>query len=291
MKHSNPFSADEATEASDRQLQQATLAGDKDALESLLSRHQPWIYNLALRMVMVPEDAEDVTQEILVKVITKLATYDATKAAFRTWLYRIVTNHVINMKTRGYEAHITTLEAYYSFVNDVPDQTPGSSPEEALVAADLATSCVMGTLLCLERKQRLAFILAMGFGATDAVGGEILGLSKASFRKTLSRARTKLNQHMSGKCSLVNSAAPCHCRKKVPTFMASGAMSADRLVYHREQGPYLHELATPQVERLNTEIHSDMVQLLGRQPFYEAPDIGVWLQSITDQATQTHGEA
>jgi RNA polymerase sigma factor (sigma-70 family) len=121
-------------------------------------------------MVMVRQDAEDVTQEILIKVLTKLGTYDPAKAGFRTWLYRIVANHVINMKTRGYERSIPPLERYYDFVAAVPDEEPDGSPETQLVVADVATGCIMGVLLCLEREQRLAFILAVAFNVTDAQG-------------------------------------------------------------------------------------------------------------------------
>ena len=75
---------------------------------TLLGRHQPWIFNLAFRMVLVRQDAEDVTQEILIKVLTSLSTYDPSRAAFRTWLYRIVVNHVINMRKRGKDRNTTS---------------------------------------------------------------------------------------------------------------------------------------------------------------------------------------
>jgi DNA-directed RNA polymerase specialized sigma24 family protein len=79
---SSPFTTDEKPEITDRQLVAETLSGSQDALETLVRRHQPWIYNLAFRMVMVREEAEDVTQEVLVKVITKLASYDPEKGSF-----------------------------------------------------------------------------------------------------------------------------------------------------------------------------------------------------------------
>ncbi len=109
-------------------------------------------------MVIVPQDAEDVTQEVLVKILTKLGSYDASKSAFRTWLYRVVANHVITMKTRGHEKAITDFDSYYRFIEMTPDQEPEDTPEMKLVTADLTIACVMGTLLCLDRTQRLAFI-------------------------------------------------------------------------------------------------------------------------------------
>jgi DNA-directed RNA polymerase specialized sigma24 family protein len=93
----NPLTKKYAQESDDEGLVHSARNGSREALESLVRRHQAWIYNIALRMVWHPQDAEDVTQEILIKMITRLATFKGN-SSFRTWLYRIVTNHVMNMK-------------------------------------------------------------------------------------------------------------------------------------------------------------------------------------------------
>ena len=275
----NPFTVEENTEATDRQLVVDALAGNQQSLETLFCRHQPWIYNVAFRMVMVREDAEDVTQEVLIKVMTKLASYDPSKAAFRTWLYRIVANHVINMKTRGCEHAVSGFDEYYSFVTQRPDQDPDASPETSLVIADLAIGCVMGTLLCLERKQRVVFILAVGFNVSDVMGAEILEMSRDSFRKTLSRARAKLHQYMSGNCSLLNPEAPCHCHKKVTSMIASG-YPTDNLVFHQADRPKLREVVGKKIERYGTEVYEEYASLFREQPFYSSPDVTQWLRDL-----------
>ena len=84
----------------DADLVRRARDGDRNALENLVRRYQRWIYNVALRMVWSPEEARDVTQEVLIKVVTKLATFRG-RSSFRTWLYRITANHVLNMKRRG----------------------------------------------------------------------------------------------------------------------------------------------------------------------------------------------
>jgi RNA polymerase sigma factor (sigma-70 family) len=104
----------------DDELTARAMSGNRQALEELVVRYQPWIYNIAFRMVLVREDAEDITQEIVIKMLTKLSTYDPGKASFRTWLYRIVANHVINMKTRGYEKAALSFEAYHSAYRRCP---------------------------------------------------------------------------------------------------------------------------------------------------------------------------
>lgn len=279
----NPFQAGQDLEGQDQEWVAKAVGGDRKALEALLGRHQPWIYNLAFRMTMVPQDAEDVTQEVLVKVLTKLGTYDPEKGAFRTWLYRIVTNHVLNMKARGYESHITDFDTYYSFVDTVPDQEPDDTPETALVVEDLKIGCVLGTLLCLDRQQRVAFILAIGFGATDRVGSEVLGISKDAFRKQLSRARERLRQFMSGKCGLVNPEAPCRCRKKVKTFIDSGAYKVDALNYLTPERPAMKEIVERVKERFNEEMGGAIDDLFRDHPFYAGVDAVPVLQEILDE--------
>src|SRR5688500_9835974 len=98
----NPFS-ETADAADDGGLVRQARDGDRAALEALILRHQAWVYNIALRMVFQPEDAEEVTQEVLIKAITGLSSFKG-KSKFRTWLYRITANHVLNMKRRGGEA-------------------------------------------------------------------------------------------------------------------------------------------------------------------------------------------
>lgn len=277
----NPFLGDPGFEETDRNLVAAVVdGGDRKALESLLRRHRPWIYNLAFRMVMVPAEAEDVTQDILVKVLTKISSYDPDKGAFRTWLYRVVTNHVLNMKARGYETHITGFDSYYSFIDQVPDQEPGDEPETALITEDLKVGCVMGTLLCLDRTQRLVFILAVGFGATDVVGSELLDMSKDAFRKTLSRARGKLREYMSGNCGVVNPQARCRCRKKVKSFIDSGAYSVDRLNFVAADRPRMGELAGEFQERFEEEMDEPIRALHRDHPFYEGADLVPWLSEV-----------
>lgn len=66
----NPFSESAEDDPGDTHLVEQAKKGNRSALEKLVLRHQAWIYNIAVRMVFQPEDAEEVTQEVLIKVIT-----------------------------------------------------------------------------------------------------------------------------------------------------------------------------------------------------------------------------
>ncbi|CAN5543961.1 hypothetical protein BH10PLA2_BH10PLA2_15310 [soil metagenome] len=115
-------------------------------------------FNIALRMVFHPHDAEEVTQELLVKAITPLSTFQG-ESQFRTWLYRITANHVLNMKRRGGEVEAQTFSSYADAINDTPDL---DMPDPNTVAVDVPLlveeakiSCTTGMLRCLDSKQRL----------------------------------------------------------------------------------------------------------------------------------------
>lgn len=82
---SNPFIEVAEGDSTDSELVEQAKNGNRAALESLILRHQAWIYNIAVRMVFQPLDAEEVTQEVLVKVITKLSTFKGENK-FRTCL-------------------------------------------------------------------------------------------------------------------------------------------------------------------------------------------------------------
>ena len=71
--------------------------GNSAALEKLLASVQDFVFNLSLRMLGTLSDAEDATQEILIKVMTNLFTF-RKESEFTTWVYRIAVNYLINYK-------------------------------------------------------------------------------------------------------------------------------------------------------------------------------------------------
>jgi DNA-directed RNA polymerase specialized sigma24 family protein len=87
MNIENPLMDNAPTDHEDQSLVMRARGGDREALEELVQRHQGWIYNIAVRMLFHPQDAEDATQEILIKVLTRLSSFEG-RSSFRTWLYR-----------------------------------------------------------------------------------------------------------------------------------------------------------------------------------------------------------
>ena len=78
-------------------LIQKAVAGDKESLETVLSSVQDLVFNLSLRMLGTFPDAEDASQDIILKVITHLSSF-RKESAFSTWVFRIAVNHLKNYK-------------------------------------------------------------------------------------------------------------------------------------------------------------------------------------------------
>src|ERR1051325_3527416 len=87
----------------------AAQNGSREALEGVISYAQGYIYNLALRMLQLPLDAEDATQEILIYLITHLGQFHGG-SSFSTWMYRIASNHLLNVRVRDREKNHLAFE-------------------------------------------------------------------------------------------------------------------------------------------------------------------------------------
>src|SRR5688572_27914457 len=120
MPYFNPLAERADSDAEDGALVARVQAGDREALEALLTRHQPWIYNILVRMLYYPAEAEDGTQEVLLKILTKLSTFE-NRSSFRTWLYRIVVNHALNIKRRGNQPDAISFSEYARGLDATPD--------------------------------------------------------------------------------------------------------------------------------------------------------------------------
>lgn len=286
VRNPNPFTDVAAGEGRDQELVQLAKGGSQVALEELVVRHQEWIYNLALRMVHRPEDAKDATQEVLIKLFTRLSTFDG-RSSLRTWLYRIVINHLLNMK-RG-RAEEITFGQYGQNLDDTPDaelELPDLKAvpvDMQLLIAEARIGCTSGMLLCLDRGQRLIFILGGIFGVSDVVGAELLELSRDNFRQRLARARRDLQNFMQDKCGLVNTANPCRCAKKTRGFIAAGHIDPNNLRFARERVTHVRDVA----ERVSAEItglDEAYADIYRDHPFQNSPDFVAALRELMNRA-------
>ncbi len=221
-------------DAADRKLVGAALEGCRDALDTLVLRHQRFLYGIAVQMLWDPRDAEDATQEILIKIVTGLSSFRGG-SAFRTWAYRIAVNHVLNCKRSRAEEVITGFEVLAGGADDLatieaPEETV-TDVEKRLLEEETRLACLSGMLLCLDRAQRLTFILGETLEVGDRVGSEIMGITRQNFRQRLSRARQQLYGFLRGKCGLADPANPCRCARKTQKAIRAGFVDPESLKF------------------------------------------------------------
>jgi RNA polymerase sigma factor (sigma-70 family) len=220
---------------SDQRLIELALEGDRGALRALVTRHQPFVFNVAMKMFGNREDAEDLTQEVLTRVITSLRTFRG-ESAFSTWLYRITVNHFLKTRRRGLEVEVERFESYFEAVEAMPDAQLDDADVQIAdsTVEELRVRCTTGMLMCLDREQRITFILGAIFNVNHLVGGEVMGVSPGNFRVRLHRARGDLYQWMNRRCGLVNTENPCRCHKKARGFVQRGLVDPRRLTFNAD---------------------------------------------------------
>src|SRR5438874_10826027 len=237
-------------------------------------------------MVFRPQDAEEVTQEVLVKVITKLSTFKG-ESTFRTWLYRIAANHVLNMKRRWAETRTTTFADYGAAIDGTPDldlPEPNSVPVEVpLLVEETKNSCTMGMLLCLDRAQRLIFTLGAILGVSDAVGGDVLEMSADNFRQCLARARRDLHNFMNNQCGLANKSNPCRCPKKTRGFIEDGHVDPHHLLFVPEHVERVRDVAAETVRQIENVVERQHAAIYREHPFLQPADEIHWLRRMLER--------
>jgi RNA polymerase sigma factor (sigma-70 family) len=280
----NPLRDDHRIDPPDETLVRHAAAGDRAALGALLARHQGFIFNLALRMLQTREDAQDATQEILVRVATRIASFRG-ESAFRTWAYRIAVRHLLDRRRSGPERTVHGFDCLGAYLADAPDEPlapdePGAaSPETRLLVEEARLACTLGMLLCLDRDQRLVFVLGEVFEVSDAVGGEVLGISRDNYRQRLARAREQLSSFMRGRCGLIEPRNPCRCARKTKAFIRDGIVDPERLVFASRHVAAARATAEREAHTLDDLRGASVGALFREQPEFEAPDLAARIEA------------
>lgn len=89
------------------QLVRRCLAGDSSAWEEIVRLHHRRIYNLCYRFTNSPDDAQDLTQDVFIRIYRTLASYDVEKGAFTTWLTTLTRNLLVDHFRRSRQERLT----------------------------------------------------------------------------------------------------------------------------------------------------------------------------------------
>jgi RNA polymerase sigma factor (sigma-70 family) len=223
-------SADRDAELDVEDLARRAADGDPDALSALIRQLQHPMYRLALRFLGHPDDAQDACQEIMIRIVTHLGSFEG-RSKFTTWAYTVATRSLLRTKKRFVESSVKGPEQFASFLDagmgDV--DTTLEEAEYRLLCEEIRISCTYGMLLCIPRPQRAAYLLADVIGLTDVEGAEVLDCSREAFRQRVSRARRTLRYVIENRCGLVDPANPCRCGRQIAASEAAGILRRDDL--------------------------------------------------------------
>lgn len=249
-----------------------SVNGNRNALELLLMEIQNPVYKMALKMLWCPADAEDATQEILIKVLTHLGSF-RKESSFKNWVFRIAANHLTTNRKRMSEETTINKKSYFQKLEEGPDSSclkETFSSEELLLIEEIKLSCLHGLLIFLDRNLRIAFVLGEIFQVSGEEGAIILEISEAAYRKRLERARKKIGNFLTTTCGLVNPGNPCRCENMMDFAVETQWIDPDNLFFINH--PCKEKKCKEQVENLHefTEL-GRIASLYRNQPEFIAP--------------------
>lgn len=207
-------------------------AGDKDSLETVLLSVRDLVFNLSLRMLGTFPDAEDATQDILLKIMTHLSSFKK-ESSFSTWVFRIAANYLIDYKKHMFAQFPLSFEFYgddigNAKIQDVPDLT--QNVEKAILAEELKMSCTNVMLQCLDTESRCIFILGTMFKVDSRIAGDVLGMTPEAYRKRLSRIRRKVAGFLTEYCGEYGK-GKCCCKDRINYAIQSHRLNPSALDY------------------------------------------------------------
>ena len=166
----------------DLELVRLVARRDQEAARLLVERHMQKIYAVAVRMLNNTHEAEDVTQEVFLRVWTHAEKWTPGRARFETWMHRVAINLCYDRLRRKREI---VVDALPDRIDDSPD------PAEALLAQGLAGR-VSQAVARLPERQRAAITLSHYQGLSNIEAAEILEVSVEAVESLLARGRRAL---------------------------------------------------------------------------------------------------
>jgi RNA polymerase sigma factor (sigma-70 family) len=173
----------------DAELVRKAGAGDTGAADALVRKHLPRMVGLARRMLADPMEAEDVAQEVFLRVWREAPRWKPGAAKFETWMHRVALNLCYDRLRRRRE----TPDANAGL--EVADSTP--LPSDALLAQQRAKR-VQAALAKLPERQRAAIVLVHFQEETNIAAAEMLEVSVEALESLLARGRRALKADLAG---------------------------------------------------------------------------------------------
>ena len=172
----------------DAELLQAIAGGDRSAFDRLSRRHLDRAYGVALRMTGSRADAQDVVQDVFLRLWQRPDAWRPGQAQFSTWLYRVVVNRCLDLKRRPKGTDLDSVEE---------PQDPDANAEDSLLNAERSRA-LDSAVKQLPERQREAIVLTYTAGLRNAEAASAMEISVKAFEALLVRAKRELRDFLAG---------------------------------------------------------------------------------------------
>ncbi len=129
------------------------LEGKTDYFSVLMNKYYNELFSFIFNMTGQYQDTEDLSQEIFMKIYKNLKKYNKSKSSFRTWMYRIASNHTINYLKSSYKRHKTSSEVNLDILESTED-----IEEQTIKQEDLSTVIMVMKNTLSEKHQQIMFL-------------------------------------------------------------------------------------------------------------------------------------
>lgn len=211
----------------DQELVRRGVAGEAAALDEIITSLSKPFYNMALRMLQSHHDAEDASQEALLRVTTNLSAFRG-ESRFSTWAWTVARRSILDFQDGRARKASFDLVAFADDLATGMDPNPSDDPEVIAQLGQVKLGCGRAMLQTLDGELRLTYTLGEILELDQAEAAAALGISHAAYRKRLSRARSRLNEVLQSTCGIADASNECRCAKRrKPALAMSRLESAD----------------------------------------------------------------
>lgn len=163
------------------------LNGNRQDYSILIKQYQANVFRTALGLLHNREDAEEITQDVFVKVYQSLASFNG-KATFSTWLYRIAVNTSLNYVRKK------KRKSFWTGLTDILQVASKDKSAEAILTERSEYAVIQRALDALPEKQRLAFVFTKYEELPQKQVAEIMNISEGAVEQLIIRAKTNLKK-------------------------------------------------------------------------------------------------
>lgn len=200
--------------ASESELVASARAGDRAALDELLRDWRKPLFAYIFRMTTHRADAEDLLQDVLVRVLQSLPSFRG-EARFKTWVFGIATHVCLDHLRRKQRWRLEAQLIAEEETTNSPERMQGletamAQPDFAFETREHIAFCFACVARTLPPEEQAALMLKEVLGFTAEEAALILEVSEPVFRHRLSAARASMAQNFDGLCSLINKTGRCY---------------------------------------------------------------------------------